>query len=115
MRILLHLIISAVAVMLTAWLLPGAHVNSFWSALIVALVLAVLNAFIRPILVILTLPITVVTLGIFLLVINAAIIGLASAIIDGFVVDGFWWALLFSLILSLISAIFGLKKDFLRD
>lgn len=115
MRFIIHLLISTVAVMLTAWLLPGAHVSSFWSALIVALILAVLNAFLKPVLVFLTLPITVLTLGIFLLVINAALIGLASALVDGFMVDGFWWAVLFSLILSIISAIFGLRSDYLRE
>jgi putative membrane protein len=73
----------------------------------VAIALAIINTFIRPVLVFLTIPVTIVTLGFFLLVINALIIMLIGRIIPGFTVDGFWWALLFSVILSIIASFFG--------
>jgi putative membrane protein len=81
-------------------------------AVIVAAVLALLDAVIKPIMVILTLPVTFITLGLFLLVINACVILLASKIVPGFLVDGFWWALLFSIILALINSILeGIAKS----
>ncbi len=104
MNVLVKIIISSLAVFLTAWLLPGAEVTDYLSALWVAIVLALLNGFLKPILVILTIPITIFTLGLFLLVINAAIILLGSNLVDGFYVDGFWWALLFSFVLSVITS-----------
>jgi putative membrane protein len=76
----------------------------------VALVLAILNAIVKPILILLTLPLTILTLGLFLFVINAVIILLAGSFIDGFVVDGFWWALLFSLLLSIITSLLTSRK-----
>jgi putative membrane protein len=103
MTFLLKWLISTLAVIITAYLLPGVSVRSFWTALLVALVLGIINAIIRPIFVILTLPLTVVTLGLFLFVINALLILLTSAVVPGFEVRGFWWALLFSLVLSVIS------------
>jgi putative membrane protein len=114
MKFLIQLVISTLAVLISAYLLKP-HVaidnNSFFTALIVAAVLSFLNAVVKPIMIILTIPITVVTLGFFLLVINALMILLAARIVDGFHVDGFWWALLFSLILSLITSVLeGVKK-----
>lgn len=106
MNFLIKLIITAVAVILTAYFLPGANVESFMVAIVVAAVLALLNALLKPVLVFLTIPLTILTLGLFLLVINALIILLTDAIIPGFSVDGFWWALLFSLILSLVVSVF---------
>lgn len=85
--------------------LPGVSVGGYGTAIIVALVLAVLNLIVKPILVLLTLPVTILTLGLFLLVINAIIILLADAFISGFGVDGFWIALLFSLLLSIFQSI----------
>jgi putative membrane protein len=111
MKILFRLFLYSVAVMITAWLLPGIHVLNYWTALAVAVLLAVLNTFLRPIMVFLTIPVTIITFGFFLLVINALIIILASKIVPGFVVEGFWWALLFSIILSIIAAIFGFKSS----
>lgn len=105
MRILVKIIISAFAVMLTSYLLKGVKVDGFLTALIVAAVLAVLNNLLKPLLIILTIPITFFTFGLFLLVINAAMIMLASHIVPGFTVDGFWWALGFSIILSIITGI----------
>lgn len=114
MNFIIRLLISGFAVLLTAWLLPGIEVESYFIAIIVALVLAFLNAILKPILVILTIPITIFTFGFFLLVINAVIILLASEFVGGFYVDGFWWALLFSIILTIVSSIFGVggnKKE----
>ncbi|WP_187262440.1 phage holin family protein [Pontibacter beigongshangensis] len=105
MGIIIKILLSGVAVLLASYILPGVHVAGFLSALIVAVVLAVLNAIVRPILILLTIPVTIITLGLFLLVINAVIILLASTVVSGFTVDGFWWALIFSLVLSVISAI----------
>ncbi|MCP2044508.1 phage holin family protein [Pontibacter sp. HSC-36F09] len=105
MGIIIKILLTGVAALLAAYLLPGVHIDGFVTALILAVVLALLNAVVRPILVILTIPVTILTLGLFLLVINALIILLADYLIGGFDVDGFLWALIFSLLLSLISAI----------
>lgn len=105
MRILLHWFLRALAIMITAYLLPGIILKSFFVALIVAVVLGLFNTVLKPILIILTLPITILTLGLFTLVINAGMIMLTSKIVDGFYVQNFWWALFFSLILSLVNAI----------
>jgi putative membrane protein len=107
MKIVLRLLIYTGAVLLTAWLLPGVTIEKFTTALMVAIALAILNTFLRPILILLTIPVTILTLGLFLLVINALIILLIARFVPGFTVDGFWWALLFSVILSIIAAIFG--------
>ncbi|MFN4234557.1 MAG: phage holin family protein [Bacteroidia bacterium] len=100
------LIISSIAVLTSAYILPGVHVENFTTALVVAAVLAFLNAFLKPLLIIFTIPFTVITLGLFLLVINAVIIIVTDNLIDGFEVRNFWWALLFSLILSLTTSVF---------
>jgi putative membrane protein len=89
--------------------LSGIHIDTFWTALLLAVVLAILNALLKPILIILTLPITILTLGLFLFVINAGIVLLTARFVDGFRVDGFGWALLFSLLLSILTSI--LYKD----
>ncbi len=105
MKTLLKLLLTAVAVMVLAYVLPGVTVASFWAAVIVAVVLGILRVIVKPILVFLTFPITLVTLGLFLLVINACIIMMADYFINGFKVDGFWWALAFSLALSFLQTI----------
>jgi putative membrane protein len=113
MKFIIQLVISTLAVLITSYLLPGVEIvgNSFLTALIVAAVLAFLNAVIKPIMIILTIPITFLTLGLFLLVINALMILLAAKLVDDFRVDGFWWALLFSFILSFITSILeGIKR-----
>jgi len=97
--------------MICATILPGAHVDSYINALIVAGVLAILNVLVKPVLIILTIPITIVTLGLFLLVINTLLILMADWLVPGFAVDGFWWALVFSLLLSLINGVFGATKE----
>jgi putative membrane protein len=105
MNFLIRLLVSALAAMLSAYLLPGVKIDNFITALILALVLAILNLLVKPVLIILTLPVTVVTLGLFLLVINAIIILLAARLVSGFRVDGFWWALLFSIVMTIINSI----------
>ena len=95
--------------MITAWLLPGIEVAGFFTAILVALVLAVLNIFLKPLFIILTIPITIFTFGLFLFVINALIILLAAEFVGGFHVEGFWWALLFSIILTIISGLLGIR------
>jgi putative membrane protein len=108
MRVILRLLLYTCAVLITAWILRrGVHVENFATAIMVAIALAILNTFIRPVLVFLTIPVTIFTLGFFLLVINALIIMLIGRIVPGFTVDGFWWALLFSVILSIIASLFG--------
>ncbi|MHB1148028.1 MAG: phage holin family protein [Lutibacter sp.] len=105
MNFILKIVLTAVAVLVIAHFLPGVSVENFTSAVIVAVVLALLRVTIKPLLIILTLPVTILTLGLFLLVINALIILLADNLIDGFNVTGFWIALLFSLILSIFESI----------
>jgi putative membrane protein len=112
MNTIIRFLLTGLAVMLTAYLLPGVSVTNYFTALIVALVLAVANILVKPILIVLTIPITVLTLGLFLLVINAIIILLADYFVDGFQVDGFWWALACSIILSIFNSMFSdLAKD----
>ena len=103
MNFLLRLLITAAIAYVLSKILTGIHIADFKVAVIFALVLAFLNAIVKPILILFTLPITIITLGIFLFVINALIILLAARIMDGFKVDGFWWALIFSIILSVFS------------
>ncbi len=98
-------IATAVAVLLAAYLLSGVHIDSTVTALIVAVVLGLLNSFIKPILILLTIPITIVTLGLFLLVINIIIVKIAAGLVTGFTVDSWFSALLFSFIVSVVSSI----------
>lgn len=105
MKLIIRILLTALAVILIAEFLPGVSVESYVTAIIVAVVLAILNLIVKPILVILTLPVTILTLGLFLLVINAVIILLVDSFISGFGVDGFWIALIFSLLLSVFQSI----------
>lgn len=105
MEILLIWILNAVALLIVAYILPGITVASFWSALIAALVLGLLNTLVKPVLVLLTLPVTIVTLGLFLLVINALVFWFAGSVLKGFQVNGFWWAMLGALVYSIISGL----------
>ncbi len=108
-NILLQLIIAGLAIIFTAYLLPGIVVNDYLTGIIIAALLALLNITIKPILIFLTIPITLVTLGLFLLVINALLVMIAAEIVSGFTVDNFWWALLFSVILSVVNSVFGVS------
>jgi len=105
MDFIIRLVVSALAVILSAYILPGVSVKSFWTALWIALILTLLNVFITPIMVFLTIPITIITFGLFLFVINAVVILIASALISGFRVNGFIWALIYSIILTIVSYI----------
>jgi putative membrane protein len=105
--LLLTWLLSAVAVSVSAWIVPGVAVESFGIALAVAAVLGIINAVVRPILVLLTLPITVVTLGLFLLVVNAACVGLAARLVDGFHVSGLLPAVVMVVVLTVISSVLG--------
>ena len=105
MNLLIKILVTAGLVLLIANFMPGVHVAGFTTALIVAIVLGLLNIFIKPILVIFTLPVTILTLGLFLLVINAIIILLCANIVGGFAIDSFWTALFFSIVLSLLQSI----------
>ena len=109
---IIRFLLSGVAVLLTAYLLPGVDVEHYGYALLVAVVISFANVVVKPILVILTIPITIFTLGLFLLVINALIILIVDYFVPGFAVDGFWWALAFSLILSIFNSMFS---EFTKD
>jgi putative membrane protein len=98
-------IVNAAALLLVAYLYPGVTVASFWAAMLAALVLGLVNALIRPLLVLLTLPVTVLTLGLFLFVINALMFWLVAEIVSGFQVTGFWAALVGSILYSLITLV----------
>ncbi len=112
MKLIIRILLSALAVVILANVLPGVGVDSFTTAIIVAIVLSLLNFIVKPILIILTLPVTILTFGLFLLFINAIIIVLADRLIDGFHVNNIWWALLFSLLLSFLqSLLFSLLKE----
>ncbi len=102
---LIKTLIVAAAVVLASYMLPGVAVDRFTTALLVALVLSLLNFFVKPILILLTLPVTIITLGLFLFIVNAIIIVLAGKLVAGFRVDSVGWALLFSLLLSFFTYI----------
>lgn len=105
---MIKFLLNVVAVLVAAYLLPGVSVDGFWAAVVLAVVLGIFNVTLKPLLIILTIPATLFTFGLFLLVINAIIILLADYLMTGFDVDGFWWALLFSLLL-------WLTNSFLKD
>ena len=107
MTLLFTWLIRALAIVITAYLLPGVRLSGFFAALVTALVLGLINTFIKPLLILLTLPINILSLGLFTFIINALLILLTSAIVPGFVVTGFGWALLFSLVLSLVNFALG--------
>lgn len=99
----LRTLITSVAVILAAWALPGVHISSVWTAIVAAIVIGLLDNIVRPGLVVATLPFTMASMGCFLFVINAVLILLTSVIVPGFKVDGFWTAMLYSLLLTVIN------------
>ena len=103
---IIRFFLSGLAVLLTSYLLNGVHVKDYWYALLAAAVLSFANVIVKPILIFLTIPITFITLGLFLLVINALIILLVDYLTPGFEVENFWWALAFSLILAIFNSFF---------
>ncbi|HBC02941.1 MAG: hypothetical protein CL528_00090 [Aequorivita sp.] len=112
MKLIIKLLLTALAVVVLSKILPGVAVEGYGSAIIVAIVIALLRLIVKPILVLLTLPITIITFGLFLLIINAFIIMMADYFVGGFAVATIWWALLFSLLLSLFQSIlFSLIKE----
>ncbi len=101
----IKVLVSSFAVVIATYLLPGVVIDGFTTAIIVAFVLAILNAFLKPIIVLLTIPVTILTFGIFLLFINAFLIMITAHFVNGFMVNGFGWAFLFSIILSIIISL----------
>ena len=111
---LTRLTVLSIAVMVGAWLLPGVTVGSFWAVLVTAIVISLLDNIVRPILIVITLPVTAITLGLFLFVINALIISMASGIVSGFDVDGFGSALLFSLVITCVNYLLEWPNRYLQ-
>lgn len=111
---LAQLVVMTLACIIAAYLLPGVHINNIWTALLTSIVIALLNSFIRPIFIVLTLPFTILSMGIFLLIINAFIIILASRLVTNFQVDSFWSALLFSLLLTMINYLLEIPNRLMR-
>jgi putative membrane protein len=113
MRFIIRFLLSGLAVFMVANILPGVDVKDYWSAVLVALLISLLNNTVKPVLVFFTLPVTLLTLGLFMFVINSCIILMVDYFMDSFYVKNFWWALLFSIIMSLINSILQklLKKD----
>jgi putative membrane protein len=105
MKFLINLLVSAAAVFASAYILTGVSVDSFVTAILVALVLGLLNAFIRPVVMVLTLPINVLTLGLFSFVVNALLVLLVAMVVPGFVVDGILWAVIFGIVLAVVTAV----------
>jgi len=100
-----NLLINTVSIFAVSYILSGIQIDSFITALIVAVVMAVLNVTLKPLLILITIPLTVITFGLFLLVVNVLVLYAADALIDGFHIAGFWWALAFSLLVSLVNSI----------
>lgn len=111
MGFIIKILVTAVAACIAAWLLKGVVISDIKTTIIVALVLAILNTFIKPLLVILTIPVTIVTLGLFLLVINILIVKWTDSLVDGFSVNGWLSALFFSLIVSVVSSVLSAIVD----
>lgn len=110
--LLKRFLINCIAVAAGAFILPGIHIeNSFLALIGVTLVLSILNTLLKPLLIILTIPVTLITFGLFLIVINAIIVMIVGNIMNGFVVDSFWWAVLFSFIISIINSLFRDDKE----
>lgn len=109
--ILTKILVGGVSVLISDWILSGISLETWWTGFLLAAVIILINLTLKPLMVILTLPITFLSLGLFLLVINALVILMAAELIPGFYVEGFWWALAFSIVLSLVNAVFGNSLD----
>ena len=103
MNFLIRWLVATLAITITAYLIPAVTIDSLFAALVAALVLGLVNAILKPLLVILTLPINILSLGLFTLVINAALALLTDMIVPGFEVGGFWWAMVFGVVLAVVS------------
>ena len=106
MQLFFHWVVSALAILIAAYLLPGVSITLV-GAIVLAVVLGLINIFLKPVILILTLPINILTLGLFSLVVNGLLIMLAALIVPGFAVASLWWAILFAVLLSLINLLFG--------
>jgi putative membrane protein len=111
MKLIVRLLVSAAVAFILAQVLPGVHVDGYGTAIWFAIVLAVLNVFLKPLLIIFTLPLTLVTFGLFLFVINTIIVLLASNWVKGFRIDNFGWGLLFSLLLTIITSLLFREEE----
>jgi putative membrane protein len=111
MNFLLRILFTAVVAFGLSYIMRGIHIDTFWSAIWLSVVLAILNALLKPILIILTFPITILSLGLFLFVINAIMVLIAGKFVDGFRVDGFGWALLFSLLLTVLTSLLYKRRE----
>jgi putative membrane protein len=111
MRFVIRIIVIAAVSYALSKVLSGVKIDTFWTAIVFALVLAILNIFVRPLLILFTLPVTILTLGLFLFIINALVVLLASKFVTGITIASFWWGLLFSLILSVVSSILSRELD----
>ncbi len=105
MKFILRLLIVALALVLVTYIVPGIYVSGFMPALIAAFLLGILNAIVRPVLILITLPITILTLGLFIFIVNAGLFLFVASFVDGFYVTGFWNALIGSILVSIISGI----------
>lgn len=114
MQMLISILLSTLAVAVSAYLLPGVHVSNFFTALVVAVVVAIVNSFILPLLLLITLPINILTLGLFTFVIIGFVMLGVGSVVPGFKIDGFWWALAFAFVLVIVNSIlhsFGKNLD----
>ena len=110
MNFIIKLIISTLAVLSASYVLPGVYIENFLTAVIVAVVLGCLNVLVKPLLILLSLPAVILTFGLFLVVINTFMIMLTDKLVDGFIVDGFWHALLFGFVMAIITSILNAIK-----
>ena len=106
--LLVKWLVYTIAILITAYLLPGVILDSVVAAVVAALIIGIINTFFRPLVLILTLPLNILTLGLLTFVINALLIMLASAVVPGFAVVNFWWALLFSFVVAIINSVLGI-------
>ena len=111
MKLIIRLLVSAAVAFILAQVLPGVHVKGYGTAIWFAVVLGLLNAFLRPLLIVFTLPLTIITFGLFLFVINTITVLLASNWVEGFEIDSFGWGLLFSLLLTLLTSMLFSEED----
>lgn len=107
LNLLLNWFVAALTVLVAGYILPGIQIDGFGVAFVLVIVLGLINAILKPILILLTLPVNILTLGLFTLVINGALVLLAAKIVSGFHVKSFWWAVLFSIVLSLVNGFIG--------
>lgn len=110
--IVVNLLVNTISIFAVSYILSGIEVDSFLTALVVAVVMVILNVTLKPLLILITIPLTIITFGLFLLVVNVLVLYAVAALVDGFQIAGFWWALAFSLLVSFInSVLFGLEKN----